>query len=232
MAFALIIPILNASKEIPVLFDAIAKQTKQPQHILVIDSSSTDNTRELLSHYPVKVHVIPKHTFDHGGTRQLGTQLIDADIYLFLTQDAIPAHAECFENLINALLQQDTIGCAYGRQLPHADANPLSAHARQFNYPSQSSIKSYADKEKYGVKTYFNSNSFAAYKKIALQKIGGFPSTLILGEDVYVAGKMLMQGYSIHYAADACVYHSHNFNLRQEFHRYFSIGVRIDKPAD
>lgn len=225
MTFALILLTLNASKEIPSLFNAIAKQTTQPNDILVIDSSSTDNTRELLSQYPAKVHIIPKNTFDHGGTRQLGVQLIDADIYLFLTQDAIPAHPECFENMIQALLQNDSIGCAFGRQIPHVNANPLSRHARLFNYPPQSIVKNYEDKKKYGVKTYFNSNSFAAYKKTALQKVGGFPSYLMLGEDNYVAAKMLMQGYSVHYTADACVYHSHNFNLLQEFHRYFSIGI-------
>lgn len=224
MTFALIIPTLNASKEIPILFDAIAKQVLQPDQILVIDSSSTDNTMELLANFSVKTHVIPANTFDHGGTRQLATQLVDADIYLFLTQDAIPAHPECFQNLIHALLPA-TVGCVYGRQLPQPNANPLSTHARLFNYPAETQIRTYADKIKYGVKTYFTSNSFAAYKKGTLQSIGGFPSRLMAGEDAYVAGKMLLQGYTVCYAATACVYHSHNLNLVAEFHRYFSIGI-------
>jgi len=40
-----------------------------------------------------------------------------------------------------------------------------------------------------------------------------------------VAAKMLNAGYKIAYAADACVYHSHNYSLIQEMKRYFDMGV-------
>ncbi len=56
-------------------------------------------------------------------------------------------------------------------------------------------------------------------------RAGGFPSQVILGEDTYVAGRMLLMGYKIAYAADACVYHSHDYPILQEFKRYFDIGV-------
>lgn len=225
MKVGLIVLTLNAEKEIPVLFESIAIQTLQPDQILVIDSSSTDQTQKLLADRGINTHIIPKSSFDHGGTRQLATQLVDADIYIFLTQDVILAHAECLEHLAQSLSTNDTLGCAYGRQLPHANATPPAAHLRLFNYPEMSQIRTYADKEKYGIKTYFNSNSFAAYKKTALQLVGGFPERLISGEDAYVAAKMLLKGYNISYTANARVYHSHNLSLRAEFRRYFSIGA-------
>ncbi len=222
---ALIIPIYNAGAEIPTLLPAIMQQTLQPNHILIIDSSSTDQSQALLADYPVTIHTIPKKSFDHGGTRRLATQLIDADIYLYLTQDAFPAHPDSFKHLIELLVLQDTIACAYGRQLPKPDATALSAHARLFNYPTTDQIRTYQDKDKYGIKTCFNSDSFAAYKKVPLEAIGNFPDHLISGEDAYVAAKLLIQGYSIAYAANATVFHSHNLSLKEEFHRYFSIGV-------
>ena len=43
-----------------------------------------------------------------------------------------------------------------------------------FNYPEQSSVKSLADIDKYGIKTYFCSNVCAAYDKGIYQKTGGF----------------------------------------------------------
>ena len=36
---------------------------------------------------------------------------------------------------------------------------------------------------------------------------------------------MLKAGYKIAYAADACVYHSHDYSLLQEMRRYFDMGV-------
>ena len=222
---ALIIPIYNAAKDIPFLLPAIMQQSLQPDHILIIDSSSTDHSAHLLSAYPVTIQRIPQSEFDHGGTRKLGAKLIEADIYLYLTQDAYPADKEAFKNLIEQLMSEEKIACAYGRQLPKPEATPLSEHLRLFNYPEQTQIKYYPDKNKYGIKTCFNSDSFAAYKKKPLEEIGHFPENIMTSEDTYVAAKLLKQGYAIAYAANAKVYHSHHYTLSQEFHRYFSIGV-------
>jgi rhamnosyltransferase len=41
---------------------------------------------------------------------------------------------------------------------------------------------------------------------------------------MFVACKMLQQGYNIAYQADAIVYHSHSYSLSQEFKRYFDMG--------
>ncbi|HSW70549.1 MAG TPA: glycosyltransferase family A protein, partial [Gammaproteobacteria bacterium] len=222
---ALIIPVLNAEEYIPALFSAIFQQSYLPQQVLVLDSESTDRTRELLAPYPVQVHSIQRKDFDHGGTRRLATEMVDADIYLFMTQDAIPANPDSFRHLVAALSSGPKVGCAYGRQLPKQDADVLGAYDRLFNYPDQSQLRFYTDKDEYGIKTCFLSNSFAAYKKEALQAVGGFPSKLISSEDTYVAAKMLLKGYGVSYVAESQVYHSHNMRLKEKFHRYFSIGV-------
>ena len=47
----------------------------------------------------------------------------------------------------------------------------------------------------------------------------------IFNEDMICAGTMIQKGYSVVYAADARVYHSHNYSGRQQFHRNFDLGV-------
>ena len=42
---------------------------------------------------------------------------------------------------------------------------------------------------------------------------------------MYVATKLLQAGYKITYAADACVYHSHDYSIWQEMKRYLDMGV-------
>lgn len=206
------------------LFKAIADQTLQPQHILFVDSSSTDDTLAQIKQHNFKYHVIPKAEFNHGTTRQLAVSLVDADIYIFMTQDAVLVTGNSFENLLVAF-HDPKIGCAYGRQLPMQNANRLAQHVRLFNYPEISQVKSYADRERLGIKTCFCSDSFAAYRKEALLEVGGFPRNIIFGEDMYVAAKMLLKGWKVAYQADTTVYHSHNYTLGQEFKRYFDIGV-------
>ena len=58
-----------------------------------------------------------------------------------------------------------------------------------------------------------------------LREVGGFPSNIIFGEDMYVAAKMLLAGWKVAYAGNAECYHSHNYTLIEECRRYFDIGV-------
>jgi rhamnosyltransferase len=193
---------------------------------VVVDSGSTDGTT--FSDLPQgwQLQPIAASDFNHGGTRNLALQHLPAgtDVAVFMTQDALLADSQAVSSLVS-VFSDPSVACAYGRQLPHADASPLSAHARLFSYPDHSRSVSLADKTQLGIKACFLSNSFAAYRVADLQAVGGFPSSVILGEDMSVAARVLMEGKRVAYVADACVFHSHNYSMGQEFRRYFDTGV-------
>jgi rhamnosyltransferase len=154
----------------------------------------------------------------------LADTAVTADICTFLTQDAIPATPDSIEKLLTPF-NDDAIGLAYGRQLPHDNATPLEKHARLFNYPDTSNVRSMDDKSRFGFKVFFCSNSFAAYRKKALMDVGGFPTDTIMGEDALFAAKMLTKGYKLAYVAEAQVKHSHSYSFKEEFKRYFDTRV-------
>jgi GT2 family glycosyltransferase len=221
----LIIPVLNPGKLIADFIDRISAQSMKFDKIVIIDSSSTDGSVNEFKKIGATIYKIDRHEFDHGGTRQLGVTLMTGmDKIVFLTQDALLANKKSIENLVSSF-DDNIVGAAYGRQIPHEGAHPIEAHARYFNYPNGSIKKGLDDVPKLGIKTVFISNSFAAYRSDALQTVGGFPPLTIFGEDTYVAAKMIQKGWKIDYCASAEVYHSHNFSYTQEFRRYFDIGV-------
>ncbi|MBP5056997.1 glycosyltransferase family 2 protein [Pseudomonas chlororaphis] len=225
MKVALIIPARNAGAHLDRLLPALAAQTLQPDTVLVVDSSSTDDTVSRFRQFGARVEVIAAQQFNHGGTRRWASEQVDADALILLTQDAIPATPQTFANLIQELEEDPRIGLAYGRQLPHPGAGILEAQSRHFNYSPQSRSKSLADAGELGIKTCFSSDSFSVYRRSALQAVGGFPEDVIGSEDAHVAARMLLNGYLVRYAASACVQHSHSYSLMQEFRRYFDIGV-------
>jgi rhamnosyltransferase len=225
MRTALIIPTRNAGEFLDRLLPALAAQTLQPDEFLVIDSDSRDDTVARFRAAGARVKVIDAATFNHGGTRRMATQMVDAEILIFLTQDAIPDSPQSLANLCEELLVEPDIGLAYGRQLPHQGAGLLAAQARRFNYPPSSRTKRKADAAQLGIKTCFSSDSFSAYRRTALEAVGGFPENVIGSEDAYLSGKLLLAGYAVRYAASACVRHSHDYRLMEEFRRYFDIGV-------
>lgn len=221
----IIIPIYKPDEKFIKLLREIKTQTLKNIPLLIIDSGSNELYKNEIADMPCTVKKIDVRTFNHGRTRQMGMELFpEADIYIFFTQDAILAKQTSLENLVN-MFKNPKIGCVYGRQLPHQDADIFARHARNFNYAKNSYIRTIADKKDYGLKIAFMSNSFAAYRKTALKDVGGFPCNVILAEDMFVAAKMLLNNWSVAYCAQATVYHSHNYTIWQEFERYFDTGV-------
>lgn len=173
----------------------------------------------------MEVHHLAKSEFDHGGTRAWAAELSDADVMVFMTQDAMPADRELLAELLKALDQEENIAAAYARQLPNAECSFVERYTRAFNYPDRSVVKTKDDLDKYGIKTFFCSNVCAAYKKDIYEKQGGFVRRTIFNEDMIYAGGLIQKGYRIAYAAEARVIHSHNYNCMQQFHRNFDLGV-------
>ena len=227
MNCGLIIPTLNAGEQFQKLSSQLAAQTL-PTKKLIVDSESTDDTAQLAKNFGVEVLTISRKNFNHGATRQFALEHLlksfSLDVIIFLTQDVLLHDDESLSKLVKIFSEDKTVGLSYGRQLPHLNATNEAKFLRAFNYPPESQLRSFDDRKTFGLKTAFASNSFAAYRVEALQSVGGFPSNVPLCEDMYVAAKMLMSGLKIFYAADAQVYHSHNYTAAQEFRRYVQIG--------
>lgn len=222
MKASVIIPTLNADAEIGRLIELIETDLSGTEHeIIVVDSASDDDTVKIASEAGATVFSIRREEFDHGATRQYAAEKAKAEILVYLTQDAVPLEG-AISNLIR-VFDNPEMGIAYGRQLPAPDATPFARHLREFNYPPESSVKSYQDKTRFGMKVAFNSDSFSAYRKIDLTAIGGFPRTM-MAEDVYVGAKMILSGKQIAYAAESAVIHSHNLPLKKLYRRYVDIG--------
>ena len=227
---SVIIPTFNGEKWLDEVLSMLRQQTLPADETLVVDSGSTDATLEIIRRHNVDLLEINQEDFDHGSTRSLAARHTTGDILVYLTQDAIPASDNALELLVQPLLDYDqninrTIAVTYGRQLPAKDADLFSTHLREFNYPAQNQTRCYQDRFEYGFKTIFCSNSFAAWQRETLAAQGFFPEKLLFGEDTLTVAKLLKNGYCVGYVSGACVYHSHNHTILQDFRRYFDIGV-------
>jgi rhamnosyltransferase len=221
---SVVIPTRNGGSRFGELLAALRGQSRPPDEILVIDSGSSDETLELARRFGARIIPIAPRDFDHGTTRTLGARSACGEVLVYLTQDAVPADSEALALLL-ASLADERVAAAYGRQLPGPDASCFARHLRAFNYPERSVIRSFADRARYGFKTAFISNSFAAYRRQPLAAIGYFQEGLVFGEDTFTVAKLLRKGYCVAYVAEARVYHSHNYTVVQDFRRYFDIGV-------
>lgn len=224
MRIACIVPTYNNRHDLQRLLASLDIQTLA-HDLVIVDSSSDDGTAELGQARAIVFVQIEKQAFNHGGTRQMMvTKLEGYDLLVFLTQDSELADADSLRRLV-AWFDDPDVGAVSGRQLHHLDANPFAKHARLFNYPPSSRVVEKASIARYGLKSAFMSNSFAAYRRAALIEAGGFPTNVILAEDMHVAARMVLSGWKIAYAGDALCRHSHNYTVTEEAKRYFDTGI-------
>ena len=231
-----IIPTYKPDKSFISLIDKLQKQTVKPNKIILMNTEEKfiekflSETQILNKYDNIEIHHVSETEYDHGKTRDMGVQFSKAPYFLCMTQDAVPYDEFLVEELLK-VLQKDNIASVYGKQLARENCHILENFTRKFNYPDESRIKSKADMEELGIKTYFCSNVCAAYKREVYDRLGGFIKKTIFNEDMIYAAAVIKAGYEIGYVARAQVIHSHHYTGKQQFHRNFDLGVsQADHP--
>lgn len=225
-----IIPVYRPEKDkLMGLIKKLNAQTVRPSHVffmqtLVGEPEDTKVKEMLLRTENAIVTPVEKKDFDHGGTRNKGAAMSEAEFMLFMTQDAVPADDRLIEHLLHAM-ERETVATAYGRQLPDHTVGVIEHYTRQFNYPAESMEKSKEDLKRLGIKTYFCSNVCAMYRKTVYEEMGGFVLHTIFNEDMIMAAGVIQAGYEIAYVAEAAVVHAHKYTYRQQFTRNFDLAV-------
>ena len=225
-----IIPTYKPDHEYFELVEMLQKQTMPVRKIIVINTEEKYFERLVYGrkyekkYNNIMIKHISAHEFDHGGSRRRAVKWSDADVFVMMTQDAIPADEKLIEHLLKPLEQED-VAVSYARQLAKEDAGPIERYTRDFNYPEKSVVKGREDIATMGIKTFFCSDVCAAYKREVYEQMGGFVKRTIFNEDMIFAANAVKAGYKVAYSADAQVYHSHNYTGMQQFHRNFDLGV-------
>lgn len=236
-----IIPVYKADKKLERLLAMLLQQTVRPAKIILMNTDAEGHTiadlkvrvakvaakndNKVLSSVEIKLVRVEKKDYDHGGTRNLAVEKYsDADFFLCMTQDAVPADVFLIEKLMQCF-QDEEVGAAYARQLAAEHADFTESFLRLHNYPGESCKKTKADKERLGIKTYMISNVCAMYRRSRYDELGGFVTDTIFNEDMIYGAALIEAGGAICYCAKAGVYHTHNYGLTAQFKRSFDMAV-------
>lgn len=212
-----------------VLSSALSQKTDWKYRVLVVDSGSSDGTLEYLKTCrDVSLLEIPAQQFQHGATRNFALENCNSEFAALLTHDAQPAGNEWLANLVAAAESRVLHAGSFGRHLPYLHCDPFMQHELEavFNGLNEyGPIHENNDHERYRIDSgyrqvlHFFSNNNSCVRLSVWKKIP-FPE-VNFAEDQAWANRVIEAGYSIGYAHDACVFHSHSFNTMDTFKRAF-----------
>jgi rhamnosyltransferase len=210
------------------LLDALReKQTAGMLEIIAVDSGSTDGTVELLEAQADSVLRIPPHDFDHGLTRNLGIGLARAEFVVLMVQDALPAGNGFVESLAAPLLRDDRIAGTFARQQARPHASAITRHYLDNWIASQPEARTSTlsgGRAQLDAMAPMARLLHCAFDNVAscirrsIWQQRPFRSTPI-AEDIAWSLDVLLEGYSIAFAPDAVVLHSHDRGAVSEYRR-------------
>lgn len=221
---SIVIPTYNGGSLFKEVLTAASNQiTDFDYDVLVIDSSSTDGTREFAKRFGgrVRVHEIPQREFQHGRTRNLGVSLTDGEFIALLTQDARPANSSWLRKLIAGFSLAPGVAGVTGRHEAYPQHNRLLAQDlstmfdRMRDYGPLFSLKRglpsfiRPGSVEWRMLMHFYSDNNSALRRDIWQKLP-YPE-VDWGEDQIWCWNFLQLGLSKAYIDDAAVFHSHPF---------------------
>lgn len=227
MNIAIVIPVFRPDGRLKMCIERLLRQSVMPDRILlnVLYENSVD--REIPEVYMdkrIEVRYTPKEEYDRAGSRDTILRELDSDIVIFMVQTAIPQNRYLIEKLTEPFKEERT-AIVYGRHMTDDECSPIECCVRQFNYPPKGMTKSLEDAGKLGIRTFFNSNVCAAYRRRAYLETEGFGKRMIAGEDMLAARRLLEKGWQAVYAPEAEVIYYRNDDLHGLWKRNFDIGV-------
>lgn len=224
MKIEIICPLYNAENYIINLNNSLIKQKNVDiDKITYILTESTDNTEKLLKENNLNYQKIKKEEFSHSTTREKAALESYADILVFITHDIKPKNDLWLYNLTKDI-ENGKVEACYSKQI--GEYNNIEKYTRECNYPTESKIVSKDDIKELGLKIFFFSDASSAIKREIFVELNGYDNKVLpTNEDMYIAHKLITNGYKIKYCADSEIFHSHNFTLKQLYKRYYDTGL-------
>lgn len=196
--------------------DVLNRQTLCPHEVLIIDSSEGDGIARLLyerqegDRIPIRRIPLASDKFSHPKALNLGVREATGEIVSSLSGDATPANEKWLECLVQPLADP-TVAGTYSCQIkrPGVHESKMERLRLWWRYRPRSILR-----DKYPT---FSNASSAFRRELALDI--EFDENLVELEDYDWVMKVRDNGYSIVYAGDSKVYHSHDSSSLQTLRR-------------
>ena len=227
MKIDVVILVFRPDGRLKMCIERLLRQSVTPDRIyldVLYENPVDKEIPEVYMDERIEARYMPREEYDHAGSRDAMIRLLDSEIVIFMVQTAIPQSRYLIEKLTEPFVDEKT-AIAYGRHITDEECAPIECCVRQFNYPPKGMTRSLEDMQKLGIRTFFNSNVCAAYRRTAYLETEGFGKKMIAGEDMLAARRILEKGWQIVYVPEAEILYYRKDNLRELWKRNFDIGV-------
>lgn len=209
---SIVIRTLNEAEHLGELLASIADQEVGPDmavEVVLVDSGSTDQTLVIARRFGCRIVCIQREEFSFGRSLNMGCDAAEGDYLVFVSGHCVPADKRWLHELCKPLVA-GAASYVYGRQIGGADTKFSEKQIFAKYFPSQSRIPQDG---------FYCNNANAAIVRSAWSE-HRFDEELTGLEDMHLAKRLVAEGHTIAYTAEACVYHLHDETWPQVRRRF------------
>lgn len=215
ISISIIIPLFNAEKRLPVLFESLSSQTYPHQltEIIFVDNGSTDRTAQQLKNFTNTTDIAARivNEFDYPGSyaaRNKGIEHANGEILAFTDADCIP-EKDWIANAVARLLAEGRGAVIGGRvDLVAEDVRkptPVEMFELVLGFPQEENV----------IRNGYSVTANLHAWKSAFEVVGPFNSRLKSKGDYEWCMRASSHGYQILYAPDVGVVHPARRTLKE-----------------
>ena len=207
---SIVIRALNEAGHLPALFDGIARQTRTPEEIILVDSGSTDDSAAVAERGGARVLSIAPSQFTFGRALNVGCAAASGDLLVFASAHVYPADEHWLERLTAPLEAHDDVALVYGRQTGDEGSAFSEIEIMRRWFPPESD----PDQEHP-----FCNNANCAVRA-SVWATHPYDEELTGLEDTAWAFRVQQDGYRVWYEAGAVIVHVHRECFARIVNRY------------
>lgn len=195
---SVVIPTYNGASRISVLLEALSRQQRQPDEVIVVIDGSQDNTKEVVNQTSIKstLKILEIPNSGRASARNIGIEASSGSILVFYDDDMEPA-SDSIERHVQ--FHNTSTGILSGNCLELGSREKTDIQ----NY-KVSLTKKWMQKYSEGVSELRKENLFfttanCSIKLSDFKKLGGFNETLTDAEDYELALRALQSGLNVYF---------------------------------
>jgi len=216
---SIVIVTYNSSEYIKVCLESLLAITYKPHEIVVMDNSSTDNTKDILSKYEGKINIFSSKNVGFAEGVNKAVRKAEGK-YVFLINPDTKVSQGFLQPLVAVMEANNKVAACQPLIYLMKKKKTINLTGKTTQYLGFDWIKDYKEKivpERHEISSF--SGSGVMIRKSIFSKCGGFdPIYFMYHEDTDLSWKFRLLGYKLLFIPESVIYHDYKYIPKESYH--------------